>query len=226
MKVKQVSTNIWKLSIWLGVPISVWVVKEDDGVTLVDTGIVPMGKGILEQLELLKLGPLQRILLTHGHPDHVGAIERLRAHRDVPVYAHALEIPYMEGELPYPRRSKANVLVRPELAEAFVEEQGELISIGSLKPYLTPGHSPGHTVFYHEEDDVLLGGDILTSSRSGRLRRPIPMFTADMAQAIESAGIVKELEPAVISLCHGRDVADPHKQYDIFFDKWKNKYSL
>lgn len=223
MQVTRVSTHIFKLYIWLGIPISVWAVKENDGITLVDTGIVQMGKGILKEIDQLGLGPLQRIILTHGHPDHVGAIERLRASRDVPVYAHALEIPYMEGEGPYPGRKKAKVLVRPGLTQPLAENGGELREIGSLKPYLTPGHSPGHTVFYHAEDRVLLGGDLFTSNRKGKLKRPIPMFTADMEQAIASGSVVKYLKPEILSLCHGTEVKHPDKQYDDFAKKWQKK---
>jgi glyoxylase-like metal-dependent hydrolase (beta-lactamase superfamily II) len=223
MQVRHISPNIYKLSIWIGLPISLWAVKEEGGITLVDTGIKQMGKGILKEIDRLKLGPLQRIVLTHGHPDHTGAIERLRADRNIPVYAHPLEIPYMEGEAPYPDKKKASVLVRPGLVQSLEKAEGELSSIGSLKPFLTPGHTPGHLVFYHQEDDVLLGGDLFTSSRKGKLRRPIPLFTANMQVAVASGSIVKLLQPELLSLCHGRDITQPHKQYDIYAEKWEKK---
>ncbi|PTL39042.1 MBL fold metallo-hydrolase [Alkalicoccus saliphilus] len=223
MQVRHISPNIYKLSIWIGLPISLWAVKEEDGLTLVDTGIKQMGKGILKEIDRLKLGPLQRIVLTHGHPDHTGAIERLRADRNIPVYAHPLEIPYMEGEAPYPDKKKASVLVRPGLVQSLEKADGELSGIGSLKPFLTPGHTPGHLVFYHQEDDVLLGGDLFTSSRKGKLRRPIPLFTANMPLAVASGSIVKLLQPELLSLCHGTDIRQPHKQYDIYAEKWEKK---
>src|SRR5690606_10765432 len=42
------------------------------------------------------------ILLTHGHFDHVGALADLSEEWDVPVYAHALEMPYLTGRFSYP----------------------------------------------------------------------------------------------------------------------------
>src|SRR5688572_28040363 len=42
------------------------------------------------------------IVLTHGHFDHVGAPETLAAELDVPVYAHRLEHPYLDGTTSYP----------------------------------------------------------------------------------------------------------------------------
>jgi glyoxylase-like metal-dependent hydrolase (beta-lactamase superfamily II) len=46
------------------------------------------------------------IVLTHGHFDHVGALQQLISYWDAPVYAHELELPYRTIELPAagPRR--------------------------------------------------------------------------------------------------------------------------
>lgn len=101
MKVTQASKHIWSLNAWLVVPIRVWVVVEKDGVTLVDAGISPMAGGILKFIDRLQAGPLRRIVLTHGHPDHTGALKRILKSNPVPVYAHPIEIPYLEGEHPY-----------------------------------------------------------------------------------------------------------------------------
>src|SRR4051794_3070678 len=42
------------------------------------------------------------IILTHGHFDHVGALEHLAEHWDAPVYAHELEMPNLDGRASYP----------------------------------------------------------------------------------------------------------------------------
>src|ERR1700735_2314717 len=42
------------------------------------------------------------ILLTHGHFDHVGAAKGLAEKWDVPVYAHAYELPFITGKSEYP----------------------------------------------------------------------------------------------------------------------------
>ncbi|WP_147804717.1 MBL fold metallo-hydrolase [Alkalicoccus halolimnae] len=220
MRVTRITPHVYKISIWIGLPISVWAVKENDGMMLVDAGIGQMGKGILKEIEQLDIGPLKRIVLTHGHPDHVGAIERIRSGRDVPVYAHPLEIPYIEGELPFPDRKKASVLVHPGLTQPLPDSEDGLSKIGGLKPFLTPGHSPGHTVFYHVEDDVLLGGDLFTSTRRGKLKRPIPLFTYNMPLAVASGSVVKYLKPEILSLCHGTDIRQPSLQYDAYAGKW------
>ncbi|WP_242694856.1 MBL fold metallo-hydrolase [Pseudogracilibacillus auburnensis] len=73
-----------------------------------------MAKGILKFIEQLNAGSLKRIVLTHGHPDHVGAIKRILKVKTVPVFAHRIEIPYMEGDYPYPGRKKPQHLLKKD----------------------------------------------------------------------------------------------------------------
>lgn len=223
MKVRQVSEHIWAASVSLVIfPVAVWLVAEADdadgggGVTLVDAGLPFMAKGILRAVDDIDAGPLRRILLTHGHPDHTGAIAAIRRERPVPVFAHRIEIPYLEGRLPYPGRRKATTGVEQGVVQALREDEaGVLAAVGELEPYLTPGHAPGHVVYHHVTDDVLLAGDLFTSRR-GRLRRPMPMFTSGMATAVESALVVDRLRPRSLEVAHGGRVLDPARQLDAY----------
>lgn len=216
MKIKQVSEHIWSLKTWLIIPIHVWVVVEKDGVILVDAGIGLMTKGILAFIDTLQAGPLKAIILTHGHSDHMGSVKGILQQRTVPVYAHAIEIPYIEGKLPYPGRKKAAPVLEADLTKPLQEDSsGELALIGGLKPYLTPGHSPGHVVYYHEQDQVMLAGDLFTSKK-GRLRKPMKIFTHDMKEAVVSSVIVRKLQPKRLEVCHGDSVLLPGKQIDAY----------
>jgi len=216
MKVEQISEHIWSIRSLLMIPFRVWVVVEADGVTLVDAGMPFIAKGILTFIEELGAGPLKRIVLTHGHSDHVGAIQKIMEKNSVPLFAHRIEIPYMQGEQLYPRRKKLEKNVPAGLAQPMAEtEEGRLAAIGGLRPFLTPGHSPGHVVYYHEQDQVLLAGDLFTSKK-GKLHRPMPMFTADMAEALKSSQIVRELRPVQLEVCHGKPVKNPAEQLDAY----------
>lgn len=139
MTITQISEHIWRLRLWVGIPIQVWIVTGKDGVTLVDAGLSGMAKTILAFIDRLNAGPLKRILLTHGHSDHVGAIPRILQKTPVPVLAHRIEIPFMEGDLPYPRRKKAAASIAPGVAQALPEdEKGQLEVLDGLRPILAP----------------------------------------------------------------------------------------
>lgn len=220
MKKVQLSPHVWRLSSWLVVPINVWVVVEKQGVTLIDADIPSMAKGIVQFIEQLGAGPLTKVLLTHGHVDHVGALAHIRRTYDVPVYVHRKEIQYMEGQLPYPRRKKAAATVPPALVQPLeMDESRQLLPVGDLTPYFSPGHAPGHVVYYHKEDDVLLAGDLCTTF-GGKLRRPMPMFTSNMAQAIASCSLIDTLQPHLLSICHGKEIYHPHEKYAAFHKRW------
>ena len=56
--------------------VNCFLVKEDDGFTLVDTGVAGSAPGIHKAAQSLD-GPICRILLTHAHIDHVGSLDAL-----------------------------------------------------------------------------------------------------------------------------------------------------
>lgn len=226
MKAEQVSAHIWTLKSWLLFPVRVWVVVDHDGVTLVDAGFPVMARGIMQFIDRLQAGPLQRILLTHGHSDHTGAVGRILRRRPVPVYAHRIELPYTEGALTYPRRRRPEHNLPPGLAQPLAEDgDAHLEVVAGLHPYLTPGHAPGHVVYYHEQDRVLLAGDLATSRR-GRLHRPMPMFTADMGAALRSSAIIRQLNPHRLEICHGGPVFQPAGQLDEYIRTTAAAFSL
>lgn len=221
---EQISEHIWSLKTWMVIPIHVWLVADEIGVTLVDAGISPMAKGILKNIERIQRGPLQTIVLTHGHSDHVGALNAILKENNVPVYAHQIEIPYMEGAIPYPRRKKAAQSVSKGISRALpVDEHGNLQKISGLIPYHTPGHSPGHVAYYHEEDQVLLAGDLFTSKK-GQLQKPMAMFTADMKEAVNSSNIIEQLKPKRVEVCHGDAVLQPANQIERYLQQMNHEF--
>ncbi|QHT62759.1 MBL fold metallo-hydrolase [Paenibacillus lycopersici] len=224
MKAERISEHVWSLSTWMIIPIHVWAVVEQDGITLVDAGISMMTKGIASFAERTLGLPVRRIALTHGHSDHTGAIQGLLAkYPGADVLAHEIEIPYMEGRTIYPRRKRAQQSVERGLAQPLPKtESGELAMVGGLSVHLTPGHSPGHVVYYHEADGVLLTGDLFTSKR-GKLKKPMPMFTGDMAEAIRSSEIVRKLRPRRLEVCHGNSVFRPAEQLDAYQSSWRSE---
>jgi glyoxylase-like metal-dependent hydrolase (beta-lactamase superfamily II) len=108
--------------------------------------------------------------------------------------------------------------VTPGIVQPLRErEEGGLETIAGLKPYLTPGHSPGHVVYYHAADQVMLAGDLFTS-KAGKLHKPMPMFTADIAEALKSSLILRELQPVHLEVCHGKPVKKPAEHLEEYLN--------
>ncbi|OWA33875.1 MBL fold metallo-hydrolase [Saccharibacillus sp. O16] len=216
---KQITESIRSVSLWIGMQIQVWLVQEPDGITLIDTGIGPMGRSIVKEIERMNAGPLKRILLTHGHADHVGGLKTILDKYPVPVYMHAAEIPYAEGDLAYPGKDKAMSYVAKGILQPLPTlpgRKGELAVLDSLAPYFTPGHSPGHVVYFHAADRVLLAGDLFNAKR-GRLIPP--RFTPDPDRALRSADILHKLNPEQLQVCHGGAVFSAAAKLDDLLEQ-------
>ncbi len=119
---------------------------------------------------------VQAILLTHGDPDHIDALEDLRARLGVPVAIH----PADAGLLPAPPDR--------ELAD------GETIRVGdgTLRVIHTPGHTPGSVCFYSAEDATLIAGDTLFPGGPGATRGDPERFAQIIASIREKLFILPD----------------------------------
>src|SRR5690606_37092954 len=112
------------------------------------------------------------LLNTHCHIDHVLGNAFIKDRFKVPLYIHAIEEPYLRAVSSY-APNYGFFRYRATTPDAFLTE-GESVKFGNteLKVLFTPGHSPGHVVFYHEESLTLLGGGVLFYNSIGRTDLP------------------------------------------------------
>ena len=83
--------------------VNVFAVMADDGWVLVDAGLYGSAAHILRwATQHVDDRPLNAIILTHAHFDHVGAVQQLSDTSGVPVYIHHDELDYLRGTKAYP----------------------------------------------------------------------------------------------------------------------------
>ncbi|WP_404458582.1 MBL fold metallo-hydrolase [Sutcliffiella horikoshii] len=130
------------------------------------------GQAFNSYLEENALKPLA-ILLTHAHFDHIGAVDAVRKHWDVPVYVHKKEKnwlgdPSLNGSQFF---QLGPITANP--ADHLIQSEDKLvISNFELEVLFTPGHSPGSVSFYHEASKVVFAGDALFAGSIGRTDLP------------------------------------------------------
>lgn len=114
------------------------------------------------------------ILLTHGHFDHIGAVDAVRDAFHVPVYIHEFEKdtltdPALNGSTRYPGLP----LVKNKAADELITEEG-MMEVGPFQFEVrhTPGHSPGSVSFIFEESRFAVVGDTLFQGSVGRTDLP------------------------------------------------------
>jgi glyoxylase-like metal-dependent hydrolase (beta-lactamase superfamily II) len=195
---------------------------------LIDAGL-PLGAARVLTIAAERFGRDRRpaaIILTHGHFDHVGALEPLRRVWDVPVYAHRLELPYLTGQADYPPPDPTvgrGLLARllPSDPERGIDldrvqplpENGEVPGMPGWRWVHTPGHTPGHISIFRAADGVLIAGDAVTTTRQeallsvatqpAELGGPPAFFTIDWDEARRSVATLASLKPAIVASSHG-----------------------
>ena len=226
--IDHVADGVWLVT---STDVNYVLVTDAGGVTLVDAGFPRDLPRVLSSLERIgqAIGNVAVVVLTHAHPDHIGAAERLRADRGIPVRVLDTEAPHARGQV-IEQVSAAQILRaawRPEVllwalrivrkgglhverltqVQPFEAGSAPLDVPGRLVPVPTPGHTSGHCAFHLPERGVLLAGDaLMTAHPAGRTTGPqlLPaMFNHDDAAALTSLQALAGLSADVVLPGHG-----------------------
>ncbi|MGC5776259.1 MBL fold metallo-hydrolase [Paenibacillus pabuli] len=211
-------------------PIYPVMLRDEDGITLVDTGMIGQFAELQSVLENegVQLSDIKRIILTHSDIDHMGNLGVLvNALPEVEIWAHRDEIPYITGEqpmikfsperkalLPAPIVEMAEQLIsqRTELKISKVLEDGDMLPLqGGIQVIHTPGHTPGHICLYFREAEFLLAADELRVVDE-ELVGPAPPATPDMPEAMRSLKRLLGLKLEKVLCYHGGEYTNDPSQ--------------
>ena len=186
--------------------------KETGEMLIIDPADAP--KKIFQKVEDMNGKPVA-ILLTHGHFDHIMALNDLKKRYNVPVYAH-------EEEEDVLKQSSLNLSgsigqIYTTQADVYVKD-GEHLKLAGLDVIVlyTPGHTKGGACYYFPEEKVLMSGDTLFHCSIGRTDFP----TGSMSQLVRSVKEQLFVLPDDVQVYPGHDSVTSigyEKQYNPFF---------
>ncbi|NKQ34169.1 MAG: MBL fold metallo-hydrolase [Chloroflexi bacterium] len=200
---------------WLdGGASNLYLIVEEEGLTLVDAGVPKRQQLVLDTIEQINRSPseLTRIVVTHADVDHVGSLAAIQSATGAKIYASAATAEFLvQGKspkhLPWHMQFVVDKFLRYKPVSADLIEtvqEGDILPVlGGLTVMAAPGHTPDHHAFFCPSAGVLFAGDAL-NTRDGRINPSPPRVTADQEAAAQSAIRLLELAPATIACGHGR----------------------
>jgi LPXTG-motif cell wall-anchored protein len=235
-----VAPGVWRMK---DVFVNIFIIQNNHSSNwiLVDTGLktsAPKIKAMISEVLETGASPMA-IVMTHGHFDHRGSLQKLADEWQVPVYAHHLEMPYLTGKSSYPPPDptvgggamaslafmypKKPINVAEHLFE--LPADGTIPGIPEWKWIHTPGHTPGHISLFRESDGVLIAGDAFVTTKQEsvfavmaqkkELNGPPKYFTPDWGAAARSVKELAALEPSIIATGHGHAMYGDEARKDL-----------
>ena len=124
----------------------------------------------------------EKILLTHGHIDHAAGATELANTLNLEIIGPHIDDKFLLDELEA-QGSMLGLSAQNCTPDQWLND-GEIVSVGNatLNVFLTPGHTPGHIIFFHEPSKLAIVGDVLFAGSIGRTDLPGGNYT----QLIES----------------------------------------
>ncbi|MEF3310431.1 MBL fold metallo-hydrolase [Paenibacillus sp. GYB004] len=200
-------------------PVNCYLVEEEDGLTLIDAALPYSASAILQAAA--KIGkPITRIVLTHAHDDHVGALDALKGSLPgVPVHISSRDARLLAGDVSL-EPDEPNSPIRGGVPKKLKTRADIMLRdgdrVGSLLAVSVPGHTPGSMAFLDTRSRTLIAGDAMQTrggvAVSGQVKPLFPfpaLATWNKQAALDSARKLAALSPALLAVGHGRMQHEP-----------------
>jgi glyoxylase-like metal-dependent hydrolase (beta-lactamase superfamily II) len=229
--VDQVALGVFRVGDWM---VNVYLVQQDGRLTVIDSGLPGLYLRLTSALTQIgqTVGDVDAVLITHGHPDHIGLAERLRVEAEADVWVHQADAPLLTDPrhisahwkperslVPYVLRRPAVLKTPIHLArdggfrpkpvrETRTFTGGEILDVpGQPRTISLPGHTTGSSAFLFPDHGVIFTGDALVTrddivGRTGP-RIVAAAFTQDTAQALASLNALSTLTAPLVLPGHG-----------------------
>jgi glyoxylase-like metal-dependent hydrolase (beta-lactamase superfamily II) len=162
-----------------------YLIEGEDGLTLIDAGFPKKEAAVFDAIRRLgrSTGELRRLILTHGHPDHIGSAAAIVRETGARTYMHPIDKPLAESGGPFRPMTPAPGLLRQILCRVMFDPRERLEPVAIDQP-MTDGetlpiaggidvvHAPGHCA-----------GQVALLWRAGRM-----LFAADVFMNVAGLG--------------------------------------
>ncbi len=201
----------------------VYLWHDDDGVTVIDSGLPGSAPSIADAVRSVGRKPsdVRQLILTHAHEDHAGSAADVAAWGDVTVLAHHGDAAAVRGEQSTPppvlsdweqqlwdqvHAGMPNDPAPPVRVDRELHDGDAIDLAGEAVAVAAPGHTPGSLAIHLPRQRILFTGDTVARTPDGSVI--LGVFNADPARARESLRRQAGLDVGIACFGHGEPVTE------------------
>ena len=179
MEVKTLVLGIYQTNCYL--------IRKGSDLLVIDPGSSP--RRVIEAVRELEGCALKAVMLTHGHFDHIGAVDAVRNTFNCPIYGCQ-----DDEEIMTPGKINDRYNMRISVSSDITWLKGSELKIGEfdIRVLYTPGHTPGSVMYVIEND--LFSGDTLFNESVGRT----DLYGGSFSQLKQSLKVIETLPPDMV----------------------------
>ncbi len=211
---EHVMDDIYRIN--LGVNYA-YLIMNDKASILIDTGL--RDKGNMKRLS--RIPRVDYVILTHGHPDHVGNVDFVKEHFGCEVCIHEADLHYLTSPEVF-SVSKKVFEYAPFNPDRLLKGGEEFP--GHVKVIHFPGHTAGSILVLamksvHRDHDVLIAGDLFVEEKK-KLNLPAPIFAEDPKRVEKSLPELLKLKFDHILVAHAKKIFTREDVEEYLYQKY------